>query len=525
MTGGGRLAAGRRGDPASPRPYRGPDRRVRSSDRVELGRAWLIAGVLLVLLIGAMSTMAMFVVRDGITGEALTALRSASVAVSMLLAVVSLMTWRATGEVAGLRVSVFASALALVAVAGALGIGETNQPVEAALRPALVLVATVFFAAAMWGPDVDASTSVLREYRNAALLLVVTWLVLVSTPLAAWMASTPGVDHLIALVPWAALGATGVLRAVDGRSYLMAWVSWSALALALGEFARYGEAVQAEPWHFAGLAIQVSGLMVATIGATMGLGRTVVRGRDESFRAELLRLAREDSLARERAEREHEIRNALFSIEGATLTLNRFRDQLDEADQRALAAAVTASIERLRELVSPTRPSTGAHLPFRLFDVLREQVLLARTHDLPVLLEFDIGEDTVVVGDQTTTVRILTNLLTNARRHGGASNRSPVLVQVAGVDDMATIRVIDNGPGVPTGHGDAIFERGVRLSSDVEGEGIGLSLARQLARAQGGDLWLEPRDRGACFVLTIPLVRDLEGSAGSREADEVDHGG
>jgi len=69
--------------------------------------------------------------------------------------------------------------------------------------------------------------------------------------------------------------------------------------------------------------------------------------------------------------------------------------------------------------------------------------------------------------------------------------------------------VRDHGPGVPPDDAARIFapfERGCRDSSDpVTGVGLGLALARGLARDMGGDLTLEsPPDGGACFVLEVP---------------------
>ena len=73
------------------------------------------------------------------------------------------------------------------------------------------------------------------------------------------------------------------------------------------------------------------------------------------------------------------------------------------------------------------------------------------------------------------------------------------------------IRVLDRGLGVPNGCEEKIFEQFYRahdsLSSGIQGSGLGLTLARQIARAHGGDVVCEPREGGGtCFTLRLPAA-------------------
>jgi two-component system, OmpR family, sensor kinase len=88
------------------------------------------------------------------------------------------------------------------------------------------------------------------------------------------------------------------------------------------------------------------------------------------------------------------------------------------------------------------------------------------------------------------------NLLDNARRHA----RSRIEVAVAPTSTALVLRVVDDGPGVPPGEEERVFERFVSLD-DRGGAGLGLSIARATARAQGGDL----RVAGGGFELRLPL--------------------
>jgi signal transduction histidine kinase len=81
---------------------------------------------------------------------------------------------------------------------------------------------------------------------------------------------------------------------------------------------------------------------------------------------------------------------------------------------------------------------------------------------------------------------------------------------------VAFVDVVDTGPGIPSDDLERIFERFYRRPDDGEavsrpiraGRGIGLTIARSLARAQGGDVVASSpgSGRGATFRLTIPLV-------------------
>ena len=69
--------------------------------------------------------------------------------------------------------------------------------------------------------------------------------------------------------------------------------------------------------------------------------------------------------------------------------------------------------------------------------------------------------------------------------------------------------VHDDGPGIPPARRKDVFEPFVRLNDrlteGVTGTGIGLSIARDLARLHGGDLELLPTEQGACFKITLKV--------------------
>ncbi len=109
--------------------------------------------------------------------------------------------------------------------------------------------------------------------------------------------------------------------------------------------------------------------------------------------------------------------------------------------------------------------------------------------------------------------RCLTNLISNAVKFGDHAD-----VQVADGDEL-TIRVLDEGPGIPEASLDRVFEPFFRLESSrnpaTGGTGLGLSIARDIAQAHGGSLQLRNRTpKGLEAVLTLPRT----GPARTRQA-------
>jgi signal transduction histidine kinase len=114
-----------------------------------------------------------------------------------------------------------------------------------------------------------------------------------------------------------------------------------------------------------------------------------------------------------------------------------------------------------------------------------------------------------VNGDKDALAQVLVNLLSNAEKYSGQGREVTVELAVNGA--TAGVRVLDRGPGVPRGCEERIFEQFFRahdsLGSGIQGSGLGLTLARQIARAHGGDVCHEAREGGgSCFNLRLPLA-------------------
>jgi len=111
--------------------------------------------------------------------------------------------------------------------------------------------------------------------------------------------------------------------------------------------------------------------------------------------------------------------------------------------------------------------------------------------------------------DRDVLDQIVGNLLNNVEKYAVSADRATVTSHQEG--DTVRITVADNGPGIPAIARDRVFEPfyrvSDRLTDGVAGTGIGLAIARDLARLHGGDLTLDATAEGACFrlVLRAPL--------------------
>jgi signal transduction histidine kinase len=284
----------------------------------------------------------------------------------------------------------------------------------------------------------------------------------------------------------------------DGR-LLFAWYGLTMFGLTLAELT----SALANGTHdllLGSAIIRCVALLYAVVGVTRELQLLFASQSSRLLNTVVDTLSSHASLraAQERQEElAHEARNALTAIEGATLTLERFRDNLDDETRRALALAVSDEIGRLQRMVGASQ-HTNHPVSFRLSDIVRPQVDLVRAQGAQV--DAQMPDDIVAYGRPGDFAEVLQNLLVNARVHG----RNPITVRAAHHGDHIILRVEDRGPGVPLAIRSAIFERGHR-ASDAPGSGLGLYVSRQLMDEQNGNLWVEDRPGGgASFAVAIP---------------------
>jgi signal transduction histidine kinase len=153
--------------------------------------------------------------------------------------------------------------------------------------------------------------------------------------------------------------------------------------------------------------------------------------------------------------------------------------------------------------------------PVALGSLVHDAVLAvepqARDKGLDLRLELGGVHDQTVLVDPARVRQILVNLLGNAVKF---TERGEVLVSAGICGPRTHITVRDTGPGLPEGSEEAVFEEFVQLASGrgtrrEPGSGLGLAVARRLARAMEGDLTVESTPGvGSAFTLFLPLRRE-----------------
>jgi signal transduction histidine kinase len=145
--------------------------------------------------------------------------------------------------------------------------------------------------------------------------------------------------------------------------------------------------------------------------------------------------------------------------------------------------------------------------------VVEECMTRARTlhHLTPESLRYQGGAPVTVMGDPEEVRAAVSNLIDNAVKYSG--NDVNVTVQTAKVDDnYVTVRVHDEGVGIPKIELKRIFKRFYRvpgpLAARVRGTGLGLYIVRSVAKRHGGRAWAESEGpgRGSTFVLQLPIA-------------------
>jgi signal transduction histidine kinase len=109
------------------------------------------------------------------------------------------------------------------------------------------------------------------------------------------------------------------------------------------------------------------------------------------------------------------------------------------------------------------------------------------------------------LGDDRSIVQILVNLLGNAVRH--SPNGTTIAVRLTSGTEFASLTVSDEGKGIATADQERIFGRFERGEEGGGSSGLGLAIARRLARSMGGDITLvSTPGNGASFTLSLPLA-------------------
>ncbi|HEX8640049.1 MAG TPA: HAMP domain-containing sensor histidine kinase [Allosphingosinicella sp.] len=146
--------------------------------------------------------------------------------------------------------------------------------------------------------------------------------------------------------------------------------------------------------------------------------------------------------------------------------------------------------------------------PVDLADIARRAagLLAVRASDRGVRIDAPGAEESLPAsGDFTRSLQVLMNLITNAIRYSPEGGQ--VWIRLEREDDLACVIVADQGKGIAAEDQHRIFDKFERVDPDEPGgTGLGLYIARRLARAMGGDVAVDSAPgQGARFTFTLPL--------------------
>ena len=201
----------------------------------------------------------------------------------------------------------------------------------------------------------------------------------------------------------------------------------------------------------------------------------------------------------------HELRTPAASVYGFLATLVERGDALTPELRDEMLRTAYEQGDRLRRLLEQlldlsqldARAMRVHPKPIAVRDVLR--AIAAEVVPSSTPLQLEVADGLEVVADPLVLDRVLTNVLSNAVRHGDP----PIVLAAERRGNHLRIAVEDAGNGVPEELEERLFGRFER-GEDGGGAGLGLSIARAYARAHGGDLVYERRG-GARFELTVPV--------------------
>jgi heavy metal sensor kinase len=222
-----------------------------------------------------------------------------------------------------------------------------------------------------------------------------------------------------------------------------------------------------------------------------------------------------DRLKRFTADASHELRTPLTSIRSVGEVA--LSGSAKDVNYREAIGSMLEDTERLTRLVDSLL--ILARSDARRIDLSRESLHLSRivaeaveelmvlAEDRKQILRLAEQQDIVFHGDRATLRQAVVNVIHNAIRYTPIGGE--IQVRVESGDGKARITIEDNGPGIPEGERERVFQRFYRMdkarSSGEGGTGLGLSIAKWAVEANGGSIAFSPVEQGSRCEITLPL--------------------
>ena len=230
-----------------------------------------------------------------------------------------------------------------------------------------------------------------------------------------------------------------------------------------------------------------------------------------------VRARSEARMRRFAADASHELRTPLAAIQGYSELLGATEALSDDGERslervREQTRRMTGLVENLLLLARLDEGKPAAEEPVDLTrlaaELSRDFSVAAPDHEWA--LEALEPEPVVVLGDESQLNRVLSNLMSNARKHTSDGTRVTVSVGLTPSKDAALLRVVDNGEGIDPEFVDRIFDRFARADASRSGStpttGLGLSIVKAIVEAHGGEITVRSLPGETEFRVRLPLA-------------------
>ena len=260
--------------------------------------------------------------------------------------------------------------------------------------------------------------------------------------------------------------------------------------------------------------VMVSVMIISVAVVMLGAINALLRAQDQQSEA-LAQERRAVELKNEFVSMvSHELRTPLTGIAGFTDTLSDTWESLPTTEVDEFLSIMRRETDHLTNLVEdilviPRLEAGHLRLDPTIIDIaLEARAVVAMIRSESGEFSVSIPSGVMVYADKTRLRQILRNLLENADKYGG----DQVLIEgeLTGPGQY-TVSVSDNGIGINEDSQERVFQHFEQLSTgdarQEQGVGLGLPIARKLARAMGGDLWYEDRfPMGSTFKFIVKLA-------------------
>ena len=217
----------------------------------------------------------------------------------------------------------------------------------------------------------------------------------------------------------------------------------------------------------------------------------------------------------------HQLRTPVAALRGYAEIIDAHGADLGEDQRDRILGIMAVETEHLTELVEDvlrvSRIDSGRLTPERrpillapLLDEVASDVRLLDHDAHPIALDGGTAP-TLVIADPLLLKQSLLNLVENATKYSPPDSTIDVTWESEPAGEAVRITIEDDGPGIPSGERDRIFDRFVRLKGPdgepmASGTGLGLYIARNVIEAHGGTIEATDGARGARFVVRLPIA-------------------